>query len=57
MKELDSDERLLEINGNKAVRDIVQFVAMGEPPNGDILRKEALDEIPAQVSSYLSLSR
>lgn len=62
MVELDSDETTLEQDGRKAVRDIVQFVAMKDylRPDGEItnqgdLARDVLYEIPDQVESYFKL--
>ena len=58
MKELDSDDKLLESpsHKHKAVRDIVQFVALrdfvGKPV--PLLAREVLREVPSQVLTYFT---
>eukprot|EP00117_Sycon_ciliatum_P040172 scpid64233/ scgid29563/ Copine-3; Copine III len=55
MEALDADDALLEAGGNKAMRDIVQFVPFSkfasEPP--ERLAKEVLAEVPTQVLEYM----
>lgn len=61
MDELDSDDHLLEINGKKAVRDIVQFVPLRKYVNSDgiwlhsmeSLSKDVLYEVPDQLVSFM----
>jgi len=59
MDELDSDDSLLEWNGKKAKRDIVQFVPyrlfLSDNPLQvkAALAKEVLAEVPDQVTSYM----
>ena len=59
MDELDSDDALLEWNGKRAQRDIVQFVPYRNFLSNDLLQmkanlaKEVLAEIPEQVTSYM----
>jgi len=59
MDELDSDDSLLEWNGKKAKRDIVQFVPyrlfLSDNPLQvkAALAKEVLAEVPEQVTSYM----
>lgn len=62
MRELDSDECVLEQDGRKAVRDIVQFVSMKDymSPDGQItnhgdLARDVLYEIPDQVEAFYKL--
>ncbi|KAK4337237.1 hypothetical protein RND71_043542 [Anisodus tanguticus] len=63
MDELDSDDQPLEMEGKKAVRDIVQFVSLNKyirkdgsfiQSQGDLAR-DVLYEIPDQVESYMKL--
>ena len=60
MEELDSDDELLEYNGRRAHRDIVQFVPYRNFLGcGNLLQmkaklaKEVLEEVPGQVTSYM----
>uniref|UniRef100_A0AAF5Q3Q2 Copine family protein n=2 Tax=Wuchereria bancrofti TaxID=6293 RepID=A0AAF5Q3Q2_WUCBA len=66
MKVLDSDRQMLQVNGKYAKRDIVQFVQLREflPPHRILtdddlieakyrLAKEVLQEVPAQLTSYM----
>lgn len=61
MDELDSDDHLLEFNGKKAVRDIVQFVPLRNYINSsgvwlqtmDGLSRDVLYEVPDQLISYM----
>eukprot|EP00298_Acanthocystis_sp_HF-20_P012828 c20075_g1_i1.p1 GENE.c20075_g1_i1~~c20075_g1_i1.p1 ORF type:complete len:537 (+),score=189.63 c20075_g1_i1:42-1613(+) len=55
MNRLDSDDKLLSINGRKAVRDIVQFVPFRDFVNKpyEALAKHTLAEIPAQFMAYM----
>lgn len=63
MDELDSDDRLLHVDGNRAARDIVQFVPMNKfvgKEGGWIhsqfeLAREVLYEVPGQVVGYMKL--
>ncbi|RWS11942.1 copine-8-like isoform X1 [Dinothrombium tinctorium] len=63
MDELDSDDKLLSIDNQKAKRDIVQFVEMNKFLNGSRrsviskaqLAKEVLFEVPEQVVSYMAM--
>ena len=54
MNILDSDDdRLVDKNGRKADRDLVQFVPFKEYSyNGELLAKQVLEEIPRQVIEY-----
>ena len=63
MVELDSDDGPLEMDGKKAVRDIVQFVELSKYINSETLNvvendsenelaKEVLFEVPDQVVNY-----
>ena len=69
MKELDSDDVVMTVDGKSAERDIVQFVPMNEfIPSGrnrtkqsvsqqaraqQLLAEEVLREIPDQLTSYM----
>ncbi|CAB4065582.1 Copine-7,Copine-3,Copine-C,Copine-9,Copine-A,Protein BONZAI 2,Protein BONZAI 1,Copine-5,Protein BONZAI 3,Nicotinic receptor-associated protein 1,Copine-6,Copine-E,Copine-2,Copine-4,Copine-8,Copine-1 [Lepeophtheirus salmonis] len=60
MSELDSDEELLSIDGQKAKRDIVQFVELQKYMKGstgawskEYLAKDVLAEIPSQITGYM----
>jgi Copine/C2 domain len=57
MKELDADESpLIDSNGRKMMRDIVQFVPFREVNNSPIrLAKEVLEEIPREVCNYFKI--
>ena len=64
METLDSDDELLEWNGRRAQRDIVQFVPYRHfIGNGNLLQmkaklaKEVLEEVPGQVTSYMFANR
>ncbi len=47
MRELDSDGTVLRaMNGQSAVRDLVQFVKFQDYPNVEKLAEEVLREIP-----------
>jgi len=53
MNILDSDKQPLTSNdGNKANRDIVQFVALHDQSD-QVLAQQVLEEIPSQVVSYM----
>jgi hypothetical protein len=53
MNRLDGDSGLFGSNGQKATRDIVQFVPFRDVQfNPDILAKQLLAELPAQVVQY-----
>ena len=54
MKFLDADDNpLVDKNGRKADRDLVQFVPFRDfSYNGDLLAQEVLEEIPRQVIEY-----
>lgn len=55
MDELDGDDNVLtDKNGNKALRDCVQFVNLNEFENKspDNLSKKVLEEIPSQIEEY-----
>ena len=57
MKVLDGDDGPLSIGGKTAARDIVQFVAMREFKQEDILQAlpaALLQEIPGQLTSYMN---
>jgi hypothetical protein len=56
MVALDSDDNLLSHNGEKAVRDIVQFVPYRQfqDASKEALAKAVLAEIPSQVVEYYS---
>lgn len=60
MEELDGDTVMLEVNGVRAARDIVQFVPfinfqkIENPLNAKLyLAREVLAEIPAQLIGYM----
>ena len=60
MKELDSDNDLLNVNGRKASRDIVQFVPFRDffnqpdPQRASVdLARALLVEIPGQLEGYM----
>eukprot|EP00298_Acanthocystis_sp_HF-20_P011657 c19505_g1_i1.p1 GENE.c19505_g1_i1~~c19505_g1_i1.p1 ORF type:complete len:525 (+),score=213.29 c19505_g1_i1:125-1699(+) len=55
MNRLDSDDKLLSIDGRKAVRDIVQFVPFRDFVNQpyEALAKHTLAEIPTQFMAYM----
>jgi hypothetical protein len=56
MDRLDGDNGLYGSNGNKATRDIVQFVPFRDVKlSGDLLAKELLAELPGQVVNYMSM--
>ena len=57
MKILDGDnEPLCNCNGEKVLRDIVQFVSFNQFINNPIgLAKEVLEEIPSQVCEFFNL--
>lgn len=65
MVELDSDDTILEQDGKRAVRDIVQFVELSKYINTDLnvvdndleneLAKEVLFEVPDQVVNYFEM--
>merc|ERR1719210_61414 len=58
MEELDSDSQLLEDdNGNRASRDIVQFVGYSEAIQRCDLAEQVLKEVPDQVCSYMELAK
>jgi len=54
MDVLDSDDdRLVDRNGKKQMRDNVQFVPFNECKNdGNILKKKVLEELPDQIEEY-----
>ena len=57
MKVLDGDDGPLSIKGKTAARDIVQFVAMRDFKQGDILQAlpaALLQEIPGQLTAYMN---
>ena len=61
MRELDGDEVALSVNGRRAHRDIVQFVAFRDflshqNPNhaGLELARSLLKEIPTQLVSFMN---
>ena len=51
---LDADDApLVDRNGRKADRDLVQFVPFNKfSYNGELLAKQVLEEIPKQVIEY-----
>jgi hypothetical protein len=54
MTVLDGDNGLYSSQGKKAQRDIVQFVPFRDVGmNPDMLAKELLAELPAQVVQYM----
>ena len=58
MRELDSDGTVLRaMNGQSAVRDLVQFVKFQDYPNVEKLAEEVLREIPRQVVDYMMLKK
>lgn len=65
MVELDSDDGPLEMDGKRAVRDIVQFVELSKYINNNELNvvdtenelaKEVLFEVPDQVVAYFEMN-
>lgn len=62
MEELDADKGGLSVNGVKAARDIVQFVAFNNYQNLDPsvanihLAKDVLAEIPKQFMDYMKVN-
>ena len=53
MNRLDGDGGLYGSNGQKALRDLVQFVPFRDVQmNGDVLARELLAELPGQVVQY-----
>ena len=54
MKQLDADKtELIDKNGNKAERDIIQFVKFIDYVNDPLkLAEEVLMEIPTQIEQY-----
>jgi len=51
---LDSDKGMLvDESGNKAVRDIVQFVPFKQHPSADELASNLLRELPGQLLGYM----
>ncbi|ORY01096.1 Copine-domain-containing protein, partial [Basidiobolus meristosporus CBS 931.73] len=52
---LDADDNVLEVHGEVAERDIVQFVPIRELTSGDLskLTEEVLREIPSQYMKYM----
>ncbi|XP_014278069.1 copine-8 [Halyomorpha halys] len=61
MEQLDGDTVALTAGGEKAARDIVQFVPFskfvgGSLPWGDLLAREVLAEIPDQFLSYMKIN-
>ena len=59
MEQLDGDSVALTAGGDRAVRDIVQFVPFSKfsskegITSGDLLAKEVLAEIPNQIVGYM----
>lgn len=54
MEILDADKHVLEIDGVRAERDIVQFVEFSRfKGNGEALAAELLEELPGQFLSYM----
>jgi hypothetical protein len=62
MEALDSDDKLLQLNRVKAVRDIVQFVELRKfiGPGGawdkELLAKDVLAEVPTQVTDWMKMN-
>lgn len=62
MEELDADKGGLKIDGVKAARDIVQFVAFNSYRNIDPsianlqLAKDVLAEVPKQFMDYMKIN-
>lgn len=62
MEELDADKGGLKLNGIKAARDIVQFVAFNSYHNLDPsvanlqLAKDVLAEVPKQFMDYMKIN-
>lgn len=62
MEELDADKGGLQINGVRAARDIVQFVAFNSYKNLDPsianlqLAKDVLAEVPKQFMDYMKIN-
>lgn len=61
MEKLDSDDKLLEIHGTMAERDIVQFVEFSkffnernDPFAKARLAREVLAEVPRQLITYMA---
>ena len=58
MRQLDSDGTVLRaMNGQPAVRDLVQFVKFQDYPNVEKLAEEVLREIPSQVVEYMMFKK
>lgn len=63
MDELDSDDVILQVDGNRAARDIVQFVPMNKFLGRDgswlnsqtELAREVLYEVPGQIVGYMKM--
>jgi hypothetical protein len=54
MEFLDSDEKdLVDSQGQKAARDIVQFVPIRDLKSPSALRQATLAEVPSQLLSYM----
>jgi len=54
MEILDGDDGLINHKGEQAIRDLVQFVPFASFENNpDLLAKNVLAEVPAQVVSYM----
>lgn len=59
MNELDSDDKILSVDGRYAERDIVQFVPLNDFLTGQVVRsqaelaREVLYEIPEQITGYM----
>ena len=54
MERLDGDNGLYNSKGQRAMRDIVQFVPFREVGmNPDLLAQELLAELPSQVTQYM----
>lgn len=61
MEQLDGDTVAVTAGGEKASRDIVQFVPFSKFtgtafPHGELLAREVLAEIPDQMVGYMKLS-
>ena len=59
MVELDGDDGVLQVNDERATRDIVQFVCMNEFDGKNVahLAKETLAEVPKQFLDYMQANR
>ena len=59
MEELDGDDGVLQMDGERATRDIVQFVCMRDFDKKNVahLAKETLAEVPNQFLHYMKDNR